>query len=72
MEKSKKIYIVRTKFEFTGEFKVNAESAADARRIVEKSCGATLGTVQSIDPAVLDWEFPQHPEKQVGYGKIEH
>ena len=72
MEKTKKIYLVRTKFVFTGEFKVNAESAADARRIVEKSCGATLGTVQAIDPAVLDWEVSLHPDKQVGYGKIEH
>lgn len=72
MEK-KKVYTVKTKFVFTGEFKVYAASPSDARQSIEHHCGLVLGgDIHTTTPDVLDWDFPVHPDKIVNNGKIEH
>lgn len=67
----KKVYTVKTKFVFAGEFRIKAESKEQAKEYVAKHCGLCLGgdihsTLPSDD---VDWEFSVHPEKIIGHGK---
>lgn len=62
----KKIYTVKTKFVFDGEFQVAAESKAQAKEYVENHCGLCLGgNIHTTTPDVLDWDFSVHPKKIV-------
>ena len=62
-----KTYTVQTKFVFAGAFEVHAENMQEARRIVEQDCGVVLGGKihTTASQAVIDWEFPVHPEKRI-------
>lgn len=74
MNDKKQIYTVPVRFVFKGEFKIKAASRAQAEEYAENDCGLVLGgRIHSTLPAeVVDWDFPVHPEKIVGHGKIEH
>ena len=68
-----KSYKVRTKFIFTGEFIVKAESKEQAKEYVEKHCGLVLGgdIHSSLPDEDVNWDFKQHPEKIVGVITVE-
>lgn len=65
---SKKMtYSVPVKFVFEGNFVVEADSASEAREIVERDCHLVMW--QSIEcnaEEVEDWEFDTHSEKTIG------
>lgn len=62
-----KRYKLRVAFEFTGEFRIEADSLAAARQYVLQHCGLTIGTVHSTLPAdQVDRSFFCHPTKKVG------
>jgi hypothetical protein len=60
-------YRVKTRFNFTGTFFIDAASKAKAREYVEQHCALVLGGgIHSTLPRnTVDWEFPAHPEKAV-------
>jgi hypothetical protein len=62
-----KTYRVKTRFNFTGTFFVNAANKKQAKECVENHCGLVLGgDIHSTMPDdTVDWEFPVHPEKAV-------
>ena len=63
-----KTFAVKTRFTFAGTFFVKAGSKAEAKRLVEESCGLVLGgTIHTSLPVKdTDWDFPVHPEKETG------
>ena len=64
-----KRYKLRVAFEFTGEFRIEADSLVAARQYVLQHCGLTIGTVHSTLPAdQVDWSFSCHPTKKIGKG----
>ena len=65
--KKMKIFTVKTKFVFAGAFIVRAENMQEAHLIVNEDCGVVLGGKihTSSGAAVIDWEFPIHPEKLI-------
>ena len=62
-----KKYKVPVKFVFEGEFYVDADSAAEARRIVSEECHLVMGEgIECNDDDVTDWDFDMHSEKYIG------
>jgi hypothetical protein len=61
-------YKVKTRFVFDGEFEIKAESAAEAKQVVEEYCSACgLRAIESqLNKDEVDWEFPVHPKKIIG------
>jgi hypothetical protein len=61
-------YVVRTRFVFKGAFFVKARNKDEAKELVEKYCGMTLGRNihTSLPNEDVDWDFPVHPDKAVG------
>lgn len=55
-------------FTFEGVFKVKARSREEAVEFVEKHCGMAMdsGIHSSLPEGTIDWEFPCHPEKEIG------
>ena len=56
-------YRIKVKYVFEGDYLVTAKSRQQAREIVKKSCGATLGGgIHTSEPRdVVDWDFNTHP-----------
>ena len=67
-----KLYEVKTRFEFAGNFHITAESKTQAREYVEKHCGLVLnGPIHTTLPDdVVDWDFPVHPEKTISWIRV--
>lgn len=62
-----KTYTVPVKFVFEGEFYVEADSAAEASRIVSEDCHLVMGQgIECNADEVTDWEFDMHSEKTIG------
>jgi hypothetical protein len=63
----KKIFTVKTKFVFEGEFYIKAGSNAQAREFVGKHCGLVIGgDIHSTLPDdCVNWKFDVHPKKIV-------
>ncbi|MFA7219002.1 MAG: hypothetical protein WC119_00555 [Synergistaceae bacterium] len=61
-------YEVPVKFTFDGVFKVKAKSREEAVELVKNDCGMTMtnGVHSSLPEGNIDWEFPCHPEKEIG------
>ena len=64
MSDKKRIYTVPVRYVFRGEFKIQAASKAQAEEYAEKH--------SSLPDEMVNWDFPVHPEKIVGHGKVEH
>jgi hypothetical protein len=62
-----KQYAVKTRFSFTGNFFIKAESEAQAKEYAEKHCGLVIGgDIHSTLPNdEVDWDFPVHPVETV-------
>ena len=61
-----KIYKVKVKYIFEGEFFVEADSKMEAKDIVSKDCGLVIGgDIHTSSPAVKDWEFSIHPDSHI-------
>lgn len=62
-----KYYEVKTTFNFTGTFKVKADSKEEARRMVEEDCGMTSGSGihSTLNDHDVDWNFDVHPDKKI-------
>lgn len=65
-------YSVETKFIFSGEFIIEAESAKKAKEYVLKHCGLVIGgdIHSSLPEEDIDWDFKVHPEKEIGLIKV--
>jgi len=60
-------YEVDTKFVFSGSFTVMADSAAQARELVENYCWMNCGKIDScLQDEDTDWNFDMHPDKITG------
>lgn len=70
----KRFYAVPTKFVFSGTFRIKAESQEQAEEYAEKHCGLVIGgdIHSSLPDEMVNWDFPVHPEKIIGHGKVEH
>ena len=64
----KKTYSVTARYIFEGTFKVEAESREKAKDKILKHCGMVMGSgIQTTLPDnEIDWNFCNHPYKQVG------
>lgn len=64
----KKIYSVPARYIFEGTFKVEAESGGEAKEKILKHYGMVMGSgIQTTLPDnEIDWNFCNHPYKQVG------
>lgn len=60
-------YEIDTSFTFTGTFKIQAESEAQAIEYVERHCGLVLGRDihSSLPEDIVDWDFNCHPTKEI-------
>ena len=67
MSDKKRIYTVPVRYVFRGEFKIQAASKAQAEGLV---LGGDIHS--SLPDEMVNWDFPVHPEKIVGHGKVEH
>ncbi|GHV48478.1 hypothetical protein AGMMS49546_39070 [Spirochaetia bacterium] len=63
-----KTFTVKTRFIFTGNFFVAADSKEQAAEYVKKHCGLVIGgNIHSTLPAdEVDWHFPVHPDTAIG------
>jgi len=60
-------YEVDTKFVFNGKFTVVADSAAQAKELVESYCWMNCGKIHSnLMEEGTGWEFDMHPDKITG------
>lgn len=64
----KRVYKVRTRYIFEGEFEVSAESREEARHKVILDCGLVIGgSIHSTLPdKEINWVFSTHPEVRMG------
>lgn len=64
------IYEVHAEFVFSGTFTIKADSAAQAKELVENYCWMSNGKIHSylIDDST-DWKFNMNPEKRIGRAK---
>ena len=65
-------YTVETKFIFSGEFIVEAESAKQAEEYVVEHCGLVIGgdIHSSLPEEDVNWDFIVHPDKEIGLIKV--
>lgn len=63
-------YKVPTQFIFTGYFVVEADSADEARKLVDEDCGLTIGgnIHSNLNDEDVDWDFSVHPDRK--YGRV--
>lgn len=60
-----KTYKMKVRFLFEGVLTIDANSYKEAKEIVDKNFGTTIGTIESNipDEYSADWVFPVHPDK---------
>ena len=56
---AKRLYKIRARLVFRGEFSVLASDRAQAEMKIRTAVGCNLGSVQTLSDDV-DWEFPLH------------
>lgn len=63
----KKTYSVMARYIFEGTFKVEAESREEAKDKILKHCGMVMdsGIQTTLPDNEIDWNFCNHPYKQV-------
>jgi hypothetical protein len=64
----KKIYKVKTRFIFEGEFEVYASNKEHAKECIEKHCGLVIGgNIHTSLPneIIPNWKFSVHGDKKV-------
>lgn len=62
---TKRVFKIKTKFVFNGEFHVKAETKQEAREMIDKHCGLVLGgdIHSSLPDEDVNWEFFSNPQK---------
>lgn len=61
-------YRVKTRFVFSGEFIVDANSRAEAKEMVQRECGLVMGgnIHTTLTDEEVDWDFDTHADKEIG------
>lgn len=61
-------YRVKTRFVFSGEFIVDADSRAEAKEMVQRECGLVMGgnIHTTLTDEEVDWDFDTHADKEIG------
>ena len=62
-------YVVPVTYEFEVTFRIDADTAEEARVAISEHCGALLRNIHTTlpDSANLNWLANTHPNKTVGF-----
>lgn len=67
---AKRLYKIRARLVFRGEFAVLASNRAQAEEKIRTAVGCNLGSVQTLSDDV-DWKFPLHGDIEFNRGQKE-